>query len=70
MKLTGESFDMGRIAGPERDGRVPVRLDDGREVLVTTGGPGRSLYKLEPGERVCVSFHPAREPVLTGYLTM
>jgi hypothetical protein len=45
-----------------------VRLDDGRE-LVAQVGHAAGLYRLEPGEEVCVSLAPGREPMLTGYLT-
>jgi hypothetical protein len=69
MKFTGEWFGMGRIVRPEHDGRVTVRLDDGRELLVVVTETGPHPCRREAGGRVCVSFEPGREPVLTGYLT-
>jgi hypothetical protein len=67
VRFTGERFEMGRLVESTPKGWL-VRLDDGAEVVVQVG-PAEGLYRFSAGERVCVSFQPGQEPVLTGYLT-
>ena len=67
MRFTVEHFEFGHLVEAVLWG-WRVKLDDGREVIAQ-GGPAGSLYRLKSGERVCVSFEPGREPVLTGYLS-
>jgi hypothetical protein len=67
VRFTGERFEVGHLVEPAPGG-WRVQLDDGRELVAQVGNAG-GLYQLERGERVCVSFEPGREPVLTGYLT-
>ena len=66
MIFTGETASLGVLVDATPEG-WRVRLDDGREVVARIGDT-EGLYKFVPGEKVCVSFHPSREPVLTGYL--
>jgi hypothetical protein len=68
MRFTGERLFMGRVIDVRADRRCRVQLDDGREVVALATELTHGLYRLIPGERVCVSVCGNEEPVLTGYL--